>query len=145
MDRNPYAPPLANVEGVEVRPRVPREIRGALSLLCLSCALNVPGFFYDYSLTLDDVSLAAVGLAIKLALAALLFLSIWKRWRWGRVLYTVVVVLGVIGAMGSIPRRFALSPYLGIAEVVSTLADIPAIILLFTAAASDWYDSLPRR
>lgn len=145
MDRNPYAPPAANVEGTEVRPPVPREIKGALSLLGVSSALGLPAFVYDYSRMVDDVVFVIIGLAIKLALAALLFFSIWKRWRWGRVLYTIVVVLGVIGAVGSIPRRFGLSPYLGVADVVATLADIPAIILLFTAAASDWYDHAPRR
>ena len=148
MDRNPYAPPVGNVDEVAVsdRRQRPWQIKAALSLLCLALALSVPEIVYDFihrrspfNSPSQDIAAMTIGLVIMLVLASLVFASIWKGWRWGRILYAVMVVLGTISAYDAIPRWFARATYLGVADLLSTLADIAAVALLFTAAGNAWF------
>ena len=80
-----------------------------------------------------------VTLVILLALACLVFTAIWKGWRWGRILYAVVVVLGVVSAFTAVPVWFQRSLFLGVTDLLSNLADIAALVMLFTPAANAWF------
>jgi len=153
VERNPYAPPAGNVADVEATvPRVrPWQVKSALWLLCLSIALSVPEIVYDFLYRRSafgspgaDIIAMTIGLVIMLGLASLVSASIWKGWRWGRILYAVVVVMGAISAFEAVPRWFLRSPYLGVADLLSTLADVAAIALLFMPAANAWFRNQPR-
>src|SRR5262245_28672976 len=148
MDRNPYAPPVGNVDAVEVpdRRERPWQIKAALSLLGLALVLSVPQVVYEfmyrrspfYSRAHEIVSMS-IGLVVMLGLASLVSASIWKGWRWGRILYAVIAGLGTISAFEAIPRWFGRAVYLGVSDLLGTAADIAAVVLLFTAAGNEWF------
>ena len=146
MDRNPYAAPVANVDPVKEPRERPWPVKAALSLFGVALVSSVPPVVYrfasvgsgSHSPTLDHVA-ATIGLLVMLGLASLVFTGIWRGWRWGRILYAVVVVLGSISAYTAVPVWFSRSTYLGVADLLSTLADIAALALLFTPAANAFF------
>lgn len=144
MDLNPYKPPVGNVDEPEVRR--PWQIRVALALFGVALACNIPHVIYRFArepagmiTPVEQYFGLALALAIMLGLAGLIFYGILKGRRWGRVLYVMVVLLGAIYAFTVIPVWFRRSAYLGASDLLSTLADIAALALLFTPAANAFF------
>lgn len=144
MDFNPYKPPAGNVD--EVRVLLPLQIRYALSLFGLALMLNVPHVIHRFARVApsdpfhyEKMIGTGIGLATMIVLAGLIFFAIWRAFRWGRVLYVLVVLLGSINAFTAIPVWFRRSAYLGTMDLLSTLADFAALALLFTPAANAFF------
>ncbi len=146
MDRNPYAAPVVNVDQVKELRERPWPVKTALLLLSLSLAMSVPHVVFRFTretagggLRNVELVVLVVSLVTMLTLASVIFTAIWRGWRWGRILYAIVVVLGSISALSAIPVWFRRSTYLGAMDLVSTLADIAALAMLFTPAATAWF------
>jgi hypothetical protein len=142
---NPYSPPstpVADLEEVRVRPW---SVKVALILFCSAIALSLPRSIIDLvrgnpaSHTPDlDRMATVIGLTLASVLAAILFVALWKGWRWGRIVYAVLVVIAIIGAFNSVPQNFARHWFFGVADVLSSCADLAAVFLLFTAGNA-WF------
>lgn len=145
MARNPYAAPAVNVDRVKERER-PWSIKTSLALLVLSLAVSVPHVVYRFTRETPEGGLhelelfgLVVSVLIMLALAAAVFTAIWRGRRWGRILYAMVVVLMAFSAISAMPAWFRRSAFLGVTDLLSTVADLAALALLFTPAANAFF------
>ena len=145
MSHNPYSPPstpVADIEEARVRPRA---VKVALILFCSSIALSLPKGIIDmvrgnpasHTPDLDRLAMM-IGLGLVSTVAVVLFTALWKGWRWGRIVYAVLVVLSIIGAFTSVPQSFARHWLFGVADVVSNGCDIAAVWMLFHAGNA-WF------
>ena len=145
MSHNPYSPPATPVADLEEARVRPWSVNLALILLCSAIALALPKAIIDmvrgnpasHAPDLDRLA-TVIGLTLASALAALLFAALWKGWRWGRILYAVLVVPALIGSFTSVQQNFSRHWYFGVADVLSTCFDMAAVCLVFTAGNA-WF------
>lgn len=148
---NPYAPPAAPVADIEEARIRPWRVKAALLLYCSSIALAVPEMIQgmrdlnEASETYEFERVAMlVGFAIAFALGTLIFIALWKGWRWGRIVYAALVVLALIASFSSVPESFSLHWLYGVANLASSALDLTAVVLLFSPPANAWFRK-PRR
>jgi hypothetical protein len=153
MDRNPYAPPQAQIaEGSSARdvPDRPREVATAVKLLWASVSLGVLATVVDWPYQTARLSAGIlipvefVGLAI-----ALWFIRALGRGRnWVRILFLVVMIMSLLGAMASVwsvPLRaryleeYTHSTTAGSIRGIQFILHLVALGYLFTAPARHWF------
>ena len=150
VDRNPYAPPQAEVgEVVQPEGRGPRpvQVTWAVNLFWVDLALSV---VYDVaSWQRSESALSQIGAAgfalMLLALEAFIIVKIARGRNWARWVAFVSVILGIFGILGTVGvLPFALgtpvntSRFLALG-VTSTLLDIAALYLLFVSPGRYWF------
>lgn len=149
MSHNPYTPPSAPIEDLEpaVLP-TPWQVRAAVWLIWISLAIT--GVFYaigpeDPELgELRDlgesflliIALTLAGLVIVMALLSYFIL---RAHRWARIVYAVLVVLGLIGTFGGLIDEFPSGWLDGAMYLLSISVDVTSIVLLFTPPANAWF------
>jgi hypothetical protein len=149
MQPNPYSAPKSVVADPKLVPvERPRVVTRAVRLLWAALAL---GLFTSFSGTplpdADDENawlwFATVGIAVVwFGIGAWLIFKLSRGRSWARAAYVVLAILSyglVVYAWGDFVTEFERTPYRTVLEVVSALAELTAIVLLFTKPANAWY------
>jgi hypothetical protein len=74
-----------------------------------------------------------------LALFVVLYVTMARGFRWARIAYSVLTLLGLFGAYKFIPQTFERATYLGVLYVIVGVLGIATLWLLFTAPANAWF------
>ncbi len=149
MSHNPYTPPGAPIEDIEpVALPTPWQVRAAVWLIWISLAISA----IFYALGPDDPELGefqdlgesfllfiALTLAGVVILMALLSYFILRAHRWARIVYAVLVVLGLLGTFGGLIDEFPSGWLDGVMYLLSISVDVSSIVLLFTPPANAWF------
>jgi hypothetical protein len=146
MERNPYAPPVSAVaDPAEVRGARPKEVTQAVKLLWLSFFLGIGGTFLFQRF--DATSAAQwIGVLLGGGLAfgfwAWVIAKIAKGRNWARILFLVLVILGLVATIFVMPTALALykaQPLSGVLSLVNFVLEICTMYLLLTAPAREWF------
>ena len=147
MDNSPYAPPQAPVADVtpEALMARPWQVRAALGLWVLSLLVTLPAFIRDLrgshgdvDQTLYRISLLTAGVPL-CALIVLMFVLLARGYRWARIIYSALTLLGFFGMFRTVPVSFELAWYFGVLNVLSGLLGAATLWLLFTGPANAWF------
>jgi hypothetical protein len=153
MDRNPYAPPQAQVaeEGSAGDvPDRPDEVATAVKLLWASLSLGVLANAVDWP---QQVARLPVGILIPvevfgLAMGVWFIRALGRGRNWVRILFLVVMIMALLGVMASVwsvPLRaqyweaYTHSPTAGSLRGIQGILHLVALGYLFTAPARHWF------
>jgi hypothetical protein len=145
MERNPYAPPVSTVaDPAEVRGERPKEVTQAVKLLWISFFVGIAGIFLQ---PLNIRSAAQwmgvlIGAGVIFAIWAWVISKIAKGRNWARVLFLVLVILGLVFTVFVIPTALALyraRPLSGLLSLTNFVLEIYTVYLLLTAPAREWF------
>jgi len=152
MERNPYAPPQAQVADApltDTRAR-PREVTNAVNLMWISLALGVVGNAFDWShqtARLSPITLITMSL-VGLAIGVWFIRALARGRNWVRVLFLIGMGFALLGFMSAIwlpPIRaayieaYAHSAAVGSLRGIQFILHAIAIGLLFTRPANRWF------
>jgi hypothetical protein len=148
MTNDLYAPPRSAVADVIPGPLMSRPWQVTLAVrLCWTSALLSLPVVVDVvwfqgpagvprSVYVGIMSAVYVPL---FALMIVLFVFLARGYRWARVVYSVLTLLGLLGLIQSVPDGFARTWYLGVLNVLVGLLDAATVWLLFTGPANLWF------
>lgn len=124
----------------------PWQVRTAVGLCFLSLLLELPGVVDELWFRIPDdiratsffgVMIGVISLVIVLICVLIVLLA--HGYRWARVVYAIVALLGLAQVFSSVPESFGRATYLGILSVVAYTLDVAALCLLFTRPANAWF------
>ena len=156
MERNPYAPPVSAVtDPAEFRGERPKEVTLAVKLLWISFFLGLAGtFLQPITATTPGHSvpgqwiIVLIGGAIVFGMWALVIAKIAQGRNWARILFLVLVVLGLAVTISVIPTALALykaRPSSGVLSLTNFVLEVYTMYLLLTAPAREWFKQSPRQ
>jgi hypothetical protein len=142
-EQNPYAPPQAPVADVgDARPaEKPRQVVLAVQLLWAMLALGAVNSAVQWPRLTESVSLGMV-LSVQLVTLAViggLTIMISRGRNWARIVYLVLFLIGVPGFVVQMPGLFAYSVLAGLLSAAQGLAQVVAMLLVFTEPGRRWY------
>src|SRR6185437_1928527 len=111
MERNPYAPPVSTVaDPTEIRRERPKEVTLAVKLLWTTLALGLAGMFLQ---PLNATAPAQwigviIGVGAVFGIWAWIVSKIARGRNWARILFLVLVVLGLIVTVFVMPTAMAI-------------------------------------
>ena len=145
MSHNPYAPPSASVaDPVPQAIERPREVLIAVRLLWATLALAAVGIFF----TPSQAALAGLWTYVVIALAVVGVLWAWVIYKiyqganWARVLFVVLVGLGILFLLISwrtYVATFRASPMAAADSITQTVLEIIAAVMLFSQNSNAWF------
>jgi hypothetical protein len=144
MERNPYAPPVSAVaDPVEVRSERPNEVTLAVKLLWASFFIGIGGVFLRPQQ--QQVPFIAILIVSALAFAfwGWVITRIASGRNWARILFFVLVTIGVIVAVIFLPTTislYAARPLSGVLAAVNYVLEIYTLYLLLTVPARAWFN-----
>jgi hypothetical protein len=150
MERNPYAPPVSTVaDSAEIRGERPKEVTLAVKLLWTSLLLGVAGMF------LQPLNATAPAQWIGVIIGAGAVFAIWawivskiaKGRNWARVLFLVLVILGLVVTVLVMPTAMAIyraRPLNGVISLINVVIEVVTMYLLLTAPARAWFKQPPQ-
>lgn len=150
MERNPYAPPVSPVaDPTEVRGERPKEVTLAVKLLWFSLLLGVAGVF------LQPLNAKAPAQWLGVVIGAGVVFGIWawivskiaKGRNWARILFLVLVILGLVVTVFVLPTAMAIyraRPLNGLISFINLVIEIITMYLLLTAPARAWFKRPPQ-
>jgi len=147
MAHNPYTPPGAAVDDVVVpAPLRPWQMKLAIGFMIVSLAVSIISFLIEPEAKNLGAGLApsiyAVLVAIAIALfglVAVLILLVGRGYRWARIAYAVLALLGLISEIRDLPVTLG-EPWPRMALYLLSMAvDAATIVLLFLPASNAWF------
>jgi hypothetical protein len=154
MTHNPFTPPATPVADlppeVAVAPQRPWQVRLAVWICFLSAASQLPALFFLVPGWLQQgyaplyVALnALIVVCVFVALAAM-YVFIYRRHRWARLLYVALVLLDFAFAYKLAPGRLAAGWYWASTYLFVIAADLVNLVLLLSPASNAWFRDQPR-
>lgn len=121
----------------------PRNVTVAVVILCavLACRLvsGVVGVAYAASVSTVIRDTAYVGGVLAVCINAFFVYKIFRGRNWARIVYLVFFLLGIAVSIHHFTAFFGRSPTLAVVSLVSRVAEIVALVLLFTRASNTWF------
>jgi heme/copper-type cytochrome/quinol oxidase subunit 4 len=146
MERNAYAPPVAQVaDPVEESGERPPAVVNAVRILWISLGLGILGLFLGplgIKTTAQGIG-ALIGAGLVCAIWAWLITKIASGRNWARRLFLVLLVIGTILTVTALPataRIYAARPVSAGIALVQTILQFIAFYFLVTAPAREWFN-----
>lgn len=142
MSRNPYAPPAATVaDGDQLPARVkPLAIRRAVVLMWASLALNILILVLDWRFQISQAPVLVVILSevIGVAIAVWLILKITVGRNWARIVYLVLLALGLIVIVPEILGSASRAAHIAGLRMIELGMDFATMYLVFVPGR-EWF------
>jgi TRAP-type C4-dicarboxylate transport system permease small subunit len=148
MADNPYAPPSAVVADIPApdAPARPWEVRLAVCLLGIALVAQVPEaiaalysetpvFSHDSSAMGFIVAATLAGFAV---FGAMIY-CVWLGFRWARIVYSALTVLGWLSILSEGGEAFAQGLWSGLFYLTYAACDVIGVLLLFLPASNTWF------
>ena len=143
---DPFQPPRAQLEVLVERGPRPKQVKMAAILIVIAAILT---FLSNVAFWVGLVAIPAIPqvslgdyLSAILSLALMCFLA-WKIHlgrNWARWIFTMLIVLGVLGlAVSFLFAMKVIPPSLWVVSSANTALDLIAVLLLFGREASSWF------
>jgi hypothetical protein len=142
MERNPYAPPNTEVADAPIPEAMqrPREIGVAVALLVGSVFVGVVRLPLVWAnVPPGQAGVAVVTYIIVVAIVLAFAGGIYSRRNWVRIVYLVVIGLGLLVTLPRIPLVLRASAMQGIIELIQTGMQIGAAALTLTGPSNRWF------
>ena len=148
MANDLYAPPRAAVADVIPGPPMARpwQVTLAVRLCWLSTLLSLPDvidtLYFRPHAGVPDAVYRGTLLAFYLpmfALVVVVYVYLARGYRWSRVLYSALTLIGLVGMIRLIPDDFARTWYLVVFNALVGLLGAATLWLLFTGPANAWF------
>jgi len=153
MNENRYAPPVAPVADADAGAALtrPRNVKLGCWILWAELVIGLPGFFYQMFTPPPGVEagiphviyivVMIITLGIFLLFAWFTYMA-WDGRNWARILYLVLISLGLLFSFWALPKAFEKSTYDGVIYIVQTVMSIVGVVLLFSPPANAWYRAM---
>jgi len=145
MERNPYAPPVSPVaDPTEIRGERPKEVTLAVKLLWTSLLLGVAGMFFqplNATATAQWIGVI-IGAGAVFGIWAWIVAKIAKGRNWARILFLVLVILGLVVTALVLPTAMTIyraRPLNGLVSLINLVIEVVTMYLLLTAPARAWF------
>jgi|KBSMisStaDraftv2_1062788.scaffolds.fasta_scaffold680221_2 hypothetical protein len=146
MERNPYAPPVSAVaDPAESRSERPKEVTLAVKLLWASFFIGIAGVFLRPAQQVPFIAVLIVSI-MAFGFWAWVITSIAKGRNWARILFFVLVGIGVVFALLFLSTTLALyreRPFNGFLAAINYALEIYTLYLLLRAPAREWFNQQP--
>lgn len=146
MSHNPYTPPIAPIRDSEPATPPPWQVKTAVWLIWISLGISVVFYLVlpedsDLSALGDSVLLtvALVSLGLAIVVMGLLSFFILRAHRWARIVYSALVVLGLISTIRGVTEEMPDSWIVGVVMLLSIAVDLTSVVLLYTPPANTFF------
>ena len=117
----------------------PKAVKTAAYLIWIALAVTLAESLIQHSnRTPFDISLVAISFAV-FSVPILLVYMIWRRQNWARVIFAVLMVIGMYFTVPEVIASWDSAPFSSIKRSVIAAFQLVGLYLLFSAPSNAWF------
>jgi hypothetical protein len=140
----PYQPPKANLTQGP-RPVRPMSIKAGVSLVLATLFLGLIRLPIDpalQQLMVEDKNIGSLAFLGAVLVISLLLYAVWRGKNWARIVYSLLVILGLYPSFEEIAMHLQDHTFFSIISVLQLAGQVAAMILFFLPSSNLWIKAL---